>query len=204
MGRWRQAISMHQNRHSSTRGRSVRWLSRLLPVMGISVAVITLGGCRSGPGTSVAAPGHSRPAQQRRTAQRHGSASSSPSTASQTLNPTVSTTTSGTVIGPSLRVRGQLQAGSVVELTLSGIPPGYVLTTLTMRDGTLSVTTSAQAAAAQSSQPGLVGFSISPDGRIISFGFDQAMGGGTGQFVFRFQNSAGSQLTVKSPPFSIR
>lgn len=91
-----------------------------------------------------------------------------------------------------------------MALTLSGIPPGYVLTTLTMSDGRLTMTTSVQAALAQSSQPGLVGFSISPDGRIISFGFDQAMGGGTGQFIFRFQNSAGRLLTVKSQPFSIR
>jgi len=103
-----------------------------------------------------------------------------------------------------IKINGTPSANGEVELQFSGIPSGYVLSTLEMVEGSNSVTETLNQAAANNDIGNLSAqFSISPDGSVIVFGFDNAMGGGRGQFIFTFKSSSDKSITAKSAVFGI-
>ena len=103
-----------------------------------------------------------------------------------------------------MAVEGTPTAGSTVVLQVSNVPSGYVLVTLAMNEGANTVTTPLASAQSNAQSTAASGFSVSPDGAIIRFAFDMAMGGGRGQFVLTYQNSAGKRLTVDSSLFTVQ
>jgi hypothetical protein len=176
--------------------------------MWVAAAAVLLAGCGSAAPVAGVHPA-GRPAH---TAPGRSSASESAKRSKATpkdkplrpIKPSVHTSTTPAAPQPSVTLVGTPVAGSTVVIQLDNIPPGYVLITLTMDEGPNTVATPLVSAEANGQSQSAVGFSVSPDGSQIHFQFDTAMGGGTGQFVFTLQNSAGQTLTVKSAPFSIQ
>ena len=103
-----------------------------------------------------------------------------------------------------MAVEGTPTAGSTVVLQVSNVPSGYVLVTLAMNEGANTITTPLASAQSNAQNTAASGFSVSPDGAIIRFAFDMAMGGGRGQFVLTYQDSAGKRLAVDSSPFTVQ
>ncbi len=118
--------------------------------------------------------------------------------------PSVSTATAPPVPQPVVTVVGTPSAGSTVVLQVSHVPSGYVLVSLAMNEGPNTVSTPIASAQSNAQSTATSGFSVSPDGAVIRFAFDMAMGGGQGQFVLTYQNSAGKRLTVHSHSFAVQ
>ncbi len=118
--------------------------------------------------------------------------------------PAVKTSSTPPVPQPAVSVVGTPTAGSTVVLQVSNVPSGYVLVTLSMNEGANTVITPLASAQSNAQSTAVSGFSVSPDGAIVRFAFDMAMGGGRGQFVLTYQNSAGKRLTVDSPSFTVQ
>ncbi len=125
-------------------------------------------------------------------------------TSAPPIVPAVKTSSTPPIPRPAVDVVGTPTAGSTVVLQVSNVPAGYVLVTLSLNEGANTVTTPLASAQSNAQSTAISGFSVSPDGAVIRFAFDMAMGGGRGQFVLTYQNSAGKRLTVDSPTFTVQ
>ncbi len=178
----------------------MRWVAMAGPVL-----VAVLAGCglsaAAGPSTPPparthhAATGH---AHHPKTGTKARRASAPP------IVPAVKTSSTPPVPQPAVGVVGTPTAGSTVVLQVSNVPSGYVLVTLSMNEGANTVTTPLASAQSNAQSTAVSGFSVSPDGAVVRFAFDMAMGGGRGQFVLTYQDSAGKRLTVDSSTFTVQ
>ena len=177
----------------------MRWLIITAPVVAVVMTACGLSAAaspsRTPPArTHHAATGPTHQASKKTKAQR---------TSSPPIVPAVKTSSTPPAPAPAVAVVGSATAGSTVVLHVSNVPSGYVLVTLVMNDGANTVTTPLASAQSNAQSTAVSGFSVSPDGATIRFAFDMAMGGGRGQFVLTYQNTAGKRLTVSSPPFTV-
>lgn len=168
--------------------------------LGGAVLAVALAGCGLAAAT---APARGAPPRHSAVV-AHGHHHPASHAASPPIVPSVSTATTPPVPQPVLTVVGTPAAGSTVVLQVSHVASGYVLVSLAMKEGANSVSTPLASAQSNAQSTAVSGFSVSPDGAVIRFAFDMAMGGGQGQFALTYQNSAGKRLTVDSAIFTVQ
>lgn len=179
----------------------MRWV-----VMAAPVLVVVLVGCGLSQAASPSRPPPARSHHAAATGNAHHSKTGTKARRASTppIVPAVTTSSTPPVPQPAVGVVGTPTAGSTVVLRVSNVPSGYVLVTLAMNEGVNTVTTPLASAQSNAQSTAVSGFSVSPDGAIVRFAFDMAMGGGRGQFVLTYQDSAGKRLTVDSPTFTVQ
>lgn len=178
----------------------MRWVAVAGPVV---AAVLAGCGLSAASGRATPAPARTHHAAVER-AHHPKTTAKARRASSPPIVPAVKTSTTPPVPQPVMAVEGTPTAGSTVVLQVSNVPSGYVLVTLAMNEGANTITTPLASAQSNAQNTAASGFSVSPDGAIIRFAFDMAMGGGRGQFVLTYQDSAGKRLAVDSSPFTVQ